>query len=77
MSKETEETFDFSSLSFEEALLALETTVSKLEDGDLTLEDALFQYEKGQKLASYCQTYLEKAALKVEYLTEDGEIADL
>lgn len=77
MDEKSQETFDFSALSFEEALLALETTVSKLEDGELTLEESLFQYEKGQKLATYCQTFLEKAALKVEYLTEDGEITDL
>lgn len=77
MEDEKKPELDLSGLSFEEALLSLESTVTKLEDGELTLEEALQEYERGQKLAAYCQTYLEKAALRVEYLTEDGEISEL
>ncbi len=37
-----------SKLAFEEALRELELTVSKLEAGDLTLEEALILFEMGQ-----------------------------
>lgn len=61
-------------LSFEEALLALEETVAQLESGDLTLEESLALFERGQHLALRCNTLLEQAELRIEMLTADGEI---
>lgn len=63
-------------LSFEEALRALEETVTKLEEGELTLDDTLVLFERGQHLAAHCQQYLENASLRVEQLTADGEIVE-
>ena len=65
------------SLSFEDALRELEETVAKLEAGDLTLEASLALFERGQQLAEYCSLTLDKATLRVQQLTEDGEIVDL
>ena len=64
-------------MSFEEALKALEETVAALESGDLPLEESLALFERGQKLADHCNGLLEKASLKVEQLTADGEIVEL
>ena len=64
-------------LTFEESLQALEKIVAQLEAGDLPLAQLLALYAEGQKLAQTCQTYLESAHLKVEALTEDGEIVEL
>lgn len=64
-------------LSFEEALKELETVVAKLEAGDLTLEESLAFYERGQKLAAFCNQKLDSATLRVEQLTSDGEIITL
>lgn len=64
-------------LSFEEAIKELETTVAKLEAGDLTLEESLALYERGQKLAAFCNQKLDSATLRVEQLTSDGEIITL
>lgn len=64
-------------LTFEQALIALEKTVEKLEAGDLSLEESLALFEHGQKLAAYCNSLLEQASLKVEQLTADGEIIDI
>lgn len=61
-------------LSFEEALQELETIVSRLETGDLSLEESLALFEQGQRLARYCSEQLEAATLRVEQLTNDGEI---
>lgn len=65
------------SLSFEAALRELEATVTRLEAGDLTLEESLALFERGQKLAEYCNLTLDRATLRVQQLTEDGEIVDL
>ena len=64
-------------LTFEAALEELETTVNRLEQGDLALEEALALFERGQALVGYCNQKLEQAALRVEQLTEDGEIIGL
>ena len=64
-------------MNFEDAVRELEETVSKLEAGDLTLEEGLALFERGQELASYCNQQLEIAALRVEQLTDEGEIIEI
>lgn len=64
-------------LSFEEALGELEETVAQLEAGDLTLEESLALFERGQRLSAHCNALLDKAELRVELLTADGEIVDI
>lgn len=64
-------------LSFEDALLELEQTVARLESGDLTLDASLALFERGQQLAAHCGQLLDRAQLRIEQLTEDGEIISL
>lgn len=64
-------------LSFEDALAELESTIAQLEGGGLTLEASLALFERGQLLAEHCNGLLDKAQLKVEQLTEDGEIVTI
>jgi exodeoxyribonuclease VII small subunit len=64
-------------LTFERALLELEEIVSKLEAGELTLEESLALFERGQLLANRCNVQLDEATLRVEQLTSDGEIVEL
>ncbi|HET6445711.1 MAG TPA: exodeoxyribonuclease VII small subunit [candidate division Zixibacteria bacterium] len=64
-------------LTFEAALYELEETVTKLESGELALEETLQLFEKGQSLAVLCSSQLESAAMRVEMLTSDGEILDI
>jgi exodeoxyribonuclease VII small subunit len=61
---------------FEKSLEALEAVVESLEDGDLTLEASLKQFEQGIALSRECQKALTLAKLKVEKLIEkaDGEL---
>jgi exodeoxyribonuclease VII small subunit len=68
---------DLNALSFEEALTELDSIVAKLEAGDLTLEESLALFERGQKLATRCNKQLDEASLRVEQLSEDGEIVEL
>lgn len=53
-------------LSFEQAFMELEAIVSKLENEDLSLEDSLSYYERGQVLSSYCADLLTKAELRLQ-----------
>ncbi len=64
-------------MSFEAALQELETIVAQLEAGDLTLEQSLALFERGQLLAKRCHARLDEASLRVEQLTADGEIVEL
>ena len=66
-----------SQMSFEAALKALEETVARLEAGELSLEESLALFERGQRLADHCNRQLEQATLRVEQLTADGEIVTL
>lgn len=68
---------DLKDLKFEEALQELEETVTRLESGDLDLDKALELFERGQHLAAYCSKQLESAAMRVEMLTEDGELIEV
>jgi len=63
-------------LDFEQALGELETVVERLEHGELPLEEALKQFERGVELARSCQASLKQAEQKVEILlqkTPDAE----
>jgi exodeoxyribonuclease VII small subunit len=60
---------------FERALGDLEATVDQLEHGDLSLEDALKQFERGVALARDCQAALKQAEQKVEILLQKSVTA--
>lgn len=64
-------------MDFEQALAELEEIVARLEAGDLTLEESLALFERGQLLAEFCNKQLEAATLRVEQLTEHGEIIEI
>ena len=53
---------------FEQALAELEALVTRLERGDLPLEDALKTFERGVELTRHCQGSLKAAQQRVEIL---------
>ncbi len=55
-------------IEFETALKKLESLVEKLENGDLSLEEALKSYEEGVRMADICSKRLTEAERKVEVL---------
>lgn len=67
-------------LSFEDALKELEALKSKMESGNIPLDDALKLFERGNALKAHCEKILVAAKMKVEKIMEnkDGrvEIAD-
>lgn len=65
-------------IPFEAALAELESLVGQLEQGELTLEEALQRFEHGVALVRTCQTALQLAEQKVAQLIErDGELETL
>jgi len=63
--------------SFETALTELEQLVTRLESGDLPLEDALNELERGVQLARQGQTKLQQAEQRVQILLSEQEEAPL
>ena len=65
-------------LTFEEAMLMLEQAVAKLENGALSLDESLTQFEEAVKLVKYCNAKISEAEQKVRILIEntEGEVTD-
>lgn len=55
-------------LTFEDLLMELEDTITRLEAGNLPLEESLALYERGQELAALCEKALSKVELRLEEL---------
>jgi exodeoxyribonuclease VII small subunit len=63
---------DIQSMDFETAFNTLQDNVAQLEKEDLSLDDSLLLFERGQALAKHCAALLEQAELKVRTLTMDA-----
>lgn len=57
---------------FEEAMKRLGEIVQALEGDDLSLEDALKDFEKGMELVKFCSKKLEEAEKKVTLLVQES-----
>ena len=55
---------------YEELVVGLESTLERLESGDLSLEEALAAYEQGAGLASRAQALLDRAEQRIQELQE-------
>ncbi len=60
-------------IDFEQQLSNLESLVTSLEGGDLTLEESLSSFEQGIKIARECQQALQVAEQRVEVLMKQGD----
>ena len=55
-----------SEMSYEAARAELEDVVRRLEAGGLTLEDSLALWERGEALATICQSWLDGARARLD-----------
>ena len=63
--------------TFEENLATLETIVSRLEKGDVPLEEALKQFETGIKISQNLQKTLQNAETSLaKIVNADGSMSD-
>jgi exodeoxyribonuclease VII small subunit len=62
-------------ITFESALKELESIANRLEDGSMSLDKSIEEFERGTKLARFCHQKLEEAERKIEILqkSESGE----
>ena len=64
-------------ISFEESLEQLEEIVNKLENGDVSLDDAIEEFNKAMILVKLCDDKLKSAEISIaKIVKENGEIID-
>ena len=65
-------------IKFEDAIEKLDSIVSKLESGTVSLDESLALFEEGVGLIKLCNEKLDAAEQKVRILTEntDGAVSD-
>lgn len=57
---------------FEQAMTDLEQLVTRMERGDLSLEESLQTFEQGIRLTTACQQALNSAEQRVQLIMEQG-----
>jgi exodeoxyribonuclease VII small subunit len=60
-------------MSFEAALKELESIVSRLEQGEVDLEDSIVLYERGQALKAHCDKKLKAAEGRLEKIVQGAK----
>ncbi|MFD1103486.1 exodeoxyribonuclease VII small subunit [Sphingobium olei] len=63
---------DLETLSFEDALRALEQIVRRLESGDVPLDESIALYARGEELRKRCTERLQAAEARIQKLTLDA-----
>jgi len=76
MSSGTQSDAAVEQMSFEAALRELEAIVSKLEQGQVDLEDSIALYERGQALKAHCEQKLKSAESRLEKIVHGGKGAE-
>ncbi len=71
------ETTELQTMSFEDALRALEDVVRKLESGEAPLDDSISLYERGEALRKLCQARLDAAQARIEKIVAGPDGAPL
>jgi exodeoxyribonuclease VII small subunit len=68
---------EIATMSFEDALAALEAIVRGLESGQQKLEDAITAYERGAALKKHCESKLAEAEMRVQAIVAraDGSLS--
>jgi exodeoxyribonuclease VII small subunit len=56
--------------TLEQSLTEITQLIDKMEQGELTLEQSLQDFERGVTLVKHCQAILKEAEIKVNKLTE-------
>ena len=76
MTEPTAEWLDeLAELPFEEAYRRLEDTVTRLEQGELSLTDSELLYRQGMELAGRCQQLLSETELRITQIGDGRENA--
>ena len=64
-------------MTIEENFAKIEETIEKLEQDDISLEEAFAAYSDGMRLLKECNDQIDKVEKKVLKLAEDGQLTEL
>jgi len=67
------ETSDIAKMPFEAAIAELEGIVDRLEKGNVTLEESIKLYERGETLKARCESLLKDAEMRIEKIALGGD----
>ena len=70
------ESSDLDSLSFEDAYRRLNEMAESLEEGGVSLSDAMAHYEEGMQLVRLCNRLLDEAELRITNLRDSSSAPD-
>lgn len=59
--------------NYEEAIAELNTIVSKLQNGSVSLDDSLALYTRGVELAAKCDAKIKEVEQKISMVSGNGE----
>jgi exodeoxyribonuclease VII small subunit len=66
---EAEPHADIAAMPFEAALKELEAIVGRLEKGDVSLEESVELYDRGERLKAHCDALLQSAEARIEKIS--------
>ena len=64
-------------MTIEENFAKIEETIEKLEQDDISLEEAFTAYSDGMKLLKECNDQIDKVEKKVLKLASDGQLTEM
>ena len=65
-------------MTFEEKISRIQSTVKKLEQGNLNLQESIDLFKEGTQLVKECQDYLKKTGLEIKKnIDETGATEDM
>lgn len=64
---------EISKLSYEDAILKLESILIDLEDEDCSLSDSLTKFKEGMELYNYCSSILKKSEGEVKIILDENK----
>lgn len=63
---------DITQMTFEAAYAELEQIVTRLDSGELSLDESVGLFERGRLLAEFCQSLLDHAELRVTQIAGES-----
>jgi exodeoxyribonuclease VII small subunit len=64
-------------MKFEENLVKLEKLVSKMESGEMNLDETIKAFEEGRALVKACTGELESIRLRIDKVMKDGGVEEM
>lgn len=62
--------------SLEHAFEQLEDVIERMQDNEISLEDAFLEYEQGMKLLKQCNEAIDRVEKQVMKISESGELCE-